>query len=80
MGGKERGRLQGYLGDRIYKAWCLMKGVKEMTQMDPGFQIQANAWMVESVQDRRLGFAGERDVKVVHPSGHVSKGEKISKE
>ena len=57
-----------------------MKGVKEMTQMDPGFQIQANAWMVESVQDRRLGFAGERDVKVVHPSGHVSKGEKISKE
>jgi len=46
----------------------------------PRVSIQANAWMVESVQDRRLGFAGERDVKVVHPSGHVSKGEKISKE
>ena len=72
--------MQGYLGDRIYRARCLTKGVKEMARMHPGFQIQANAWTVESVQDRRLGFAGERDVKVVHPSGHVSKGEKISKE
>ena len=62
MGGKERGRLQGYLGDRIYKAWCLMKGVKEMTQMDPGFQIQANAWMVEYLDPglkAKEGYRGE---------------------
>ena len=45
MGGKERGRLQGCLGDRIYKARCLMKGVKEMTEMDPGFQFrQMRGW------------------------------------